>query len=261
MSKLFGSRAWYKLVPDQTHVFVTGGYGSFVTNGLFTGNDYVTAAFKPGGLLGMAYLPQGGTITVAMTNLQTNITARWFDPSANTFTNIAGSPFSNTGTQVFTSPGSNSAGDPDWVLVLEATGDPPKLHISLTSTNTAVVTWPGSILQQNRYFTTTNWEIVTNPIWAVSNEYQILISPLVGQQFYRLASGSGTLPLRIFRAGTNTAVVAWPGFILQQNSNLMTSNWINSTSAIAIVSNEYRVIISPLLDRQFYRLVYPEPED
>jgi uncharacterized repeat protein (TIGR01451 family) len=55
-----------------------------------------------------------------MNNLQSNITARWFDPSANTFTNIAGSPFSNTGTQNFTSPGNNSAGNPDWVLLLES---------------------------------------------------------------------------------------------------------------------------------------------
>ena len=30
MANLFGSRAWYNLVPDQTHAFVTGGYGSFV---------------------------------------------------------------------------------------------------------------------------------------------------------------------------------------------------------------------------------------
>jgi hypothetical protein len=72
----------------------------------------------------MAYLPQGGTITVAMTKLQNTITTRWFDPGANTFRAIVGSPFSNTGTQQFTSPGNNSAGDPDWVLVLE-TGTSP----------------------------------------------------------------------------------------------------------------------------------------
>ncbi len=84
------------------------------------GNNFVTSAVTPDGSLGMAYLPQGGTITVAMTNLQNTISARWFDPSANAFTAIAGSPFSNTGTQNFTSPGNNSAGDPDWVLVLES---------------------------------------------------------------------------------------------------------------------------------------------
>jgi hypothetical protein len=124
MKNLFGARKWYNLVPDQTHAFVTAGYGSFVSSGLFTGNDYVTAALTPDGSLGMAYLPQGGTITVAMAKLQNPVTARWFDPSANTFTAIAGSPFSNAGTQRFISPGKNSAGDTDWVLVLETATSP-----------------------------------------------------------------------------------------------------------------------------------------
>lgn len=268
MAKLFGSRAWYNLVPDQTHTFMTGGYGSF-TNGipgggsgqginvLFTGNNYVTAALTPDGSLGMAYLPQGGSITVAMTNLQNAISARWFDPSANSFRNIAGSPFTNIGTQTFTSPGSNFAGDPDWVLVLETIKDPPTLRISLTTTNTAVVTWPGYILQQNTDLTTTGWVTVTSPFQAVSNEYRLFISPLVGQQFYRLTSGSGTPSPRISLGATNTAVVAWPGFILQQNSNLMTTNWIATTSAVTVVSNEYQVMISPLPGQQFYRLFYP----
>jgi hypothetical protein len=257
MANLFGSRAWYKLVPDQAHVFVTAGYGQFASSGLIANNNYVTAALTPDGSLGMAYLPQGGTITVAMIRFQNTVSARWFDPSANTFTNIAGSPFSNTGTHNFASPGKNSAGNLDWVLVLEIIKDPPTLHISLTGTNTAVVAWPGCVLQQNTDLTTTNWVTVTNTIWAVSNEYQLFISPLVGQQFYHLASGSGTPLLRIFPADTNTAVVAWPGFILQQNSNLTTSNWINSTSAITIVGNEYQMVVSPLVEQQFYRLLYP----
>ena len=190
MANLFGPRAWYKLVPDQTHAFVTGGYGNFVSSGLISGNNFVTSAVTPDGSLGMAYLPRGGTITVAMTNLQNTISARWFDPSVNSFTTIAGSPFSNTGTQNFTSPGNNSAGDPDWVLVLETPVDPPALSISLTATNTVVVTWPsawpGFTLQQNSDLTTTNWVSATNPITAVSNEYEVIISPLIGQQFYRL---------------------------------------------------------------------------
>ena len=98
---------------------------------------------------------------------------------------------------------------------------------------------------------------MTNSIWAVSNQYRFFISPLIGQQFYRLASDSGTPSLRIFLAATNTAVVAWPGYILQQNSNLMTTNWINATSAITLVSNEYQVIVSPLIGQQFYRLFCP----
>lgn len=127
LMQLFGARKWYDLVPDQTHAFVTAGYGRFVSvpslhrvAQRFAGNDYVTAALTPDGSLGMAYLPQGGTITVAMSKLPKGITARWFDPTANTFKAIAGPPLSDAGTRQFTSPGKNSAGDPDWVLVLEA---------------------------------------------------------------------------------------------------------------------------------------------
>ncbi|HXQ81963.1 MAG TPA: DUF4038 domain-containing protein [Opitutaceae bacterium] len=124
MESLFGARKWYDLVPDQTHAFVTAGYGSFVSSGSFVANDYVAAALTPDGSLGMAYLPQGGTITVAMTRLRNLVMARWFDPSANAFTPIAGSPFSNAGTRRLTSPARNSAGDPDWVLVLETAASP-----------------------------------------------------------------------------------------------------------------------------------------
>jgi len=54
-----------------------------------------------------------------MNNFSSRVTARWYDPTANTFRAIAGSPFPNIGTHKFTTPGSNSAGDSDWVLVLE----------------------------------------------------------------------------------------------------------------------------------------------
>jgi len=127
MQKLFAARKWYELVPDQAHTFVTAGYGTFRNTGQsatkpggrFANNDYVTAAVTPDGTLGMAYLPQGGTITVDMSKLHNSVTARWFDPCANTFQAIAGSPLANTGTQQFTTPGNNSGGEPDWVLLLE----------------------------------------------------------------------------------------------------------------------------------------------
>jgi hypothetical protein len=127
LKDLFAAHKWYHLVPDQARAFVTAGYGHFVSiaaaakppRGRIAGNDYVTAALTPDGTLGMAYLPQGGTITVDMRKLQKDVIARWFDPSANSFQAIAGSPFANTGTQPFTAPGKNSAGEPDWVLVLE----------------------------------------------------------------------------------------------------------------------------------------------
>lgn len=118
LKTLFGSRPWYRLVPDQSHTVVTGGYGS---NG---GYDYVTAARVSDGSLVMAYVPSTGTgsrtITVDLGRLAGSTTARWFNPTTGVYTTISGSPFGNSGNQPFTTPGNNGTGTNDWVLVLEA---------------------------------------------------------------------------------------------------------------------------------------------
>jgi hypothetical protein len=113
VAELFRPRAWQNLVPDRDHLTLTAGYGTF-------GNtDYATAEKTPDGSLVVAYLPTIRTVSVDMTTLTGAVSARWYDPSTGTYTSIAGIPFANTGTQQFTPPGNNSAGDGDWVLVLE----------------------------------------------------------------------------------------------------------------------------------------------
>jgi Protein of unknown function (DUF4038)/Putative collagen-binding domain of a collagenase len=112
---------WYNLVPDQNHTLVTAGYGSCPTTGSIDGVNCVTDTETPDHTLALAYLPQGGTITVAMSQLAGTTTARWFDPTNGQFTTISGSPFPATGTHKFTTPGNNTAGDPDWLLVLTTT--------------------------------------------------------------------------------------------------------------------------------------------
>jgi hypothetical protein len=122
---LFEPRAWYNLVPDQSHTVVTAGYGTFDAtttdkNQNLMQGDYVTAARTPDGSLVMAYLPSPRPVTVDMTKLSGPVTARWYDPSRGVYSPIAGSPLPNTGTHAFTPPDKNGAGDGDWVLVLEA---------------------------------------------------------------------------------------------------------------------------------------------
>ena len=75
--------------------------------------------------LAVIYTPVSHTLTIAMGSFAGPVTARWYDPTANTFTNIAGSPFPNSGIHNFTTPGNNSAGDPDWVLLLQAASGSP----------------------------------------------------------------------------------------------------------------------------------------
>jgi hypothetical protein len=117
---LFEPRAWYNLVPDQTHSVLTAGHGTYATTGFVADNDYAVAARTPDGRLVIVYMPTLRTITVDMGKLAAPAVARWYDPSNGSYLSIAGSPFPNTGTRNFTPPGSNHDGDGGWVLVLEA---------------------------------------------------------------------------------------------------------------------------------------------
>jgi hypothetical protein len=118
MQKLFTSLAWYNLVPDQSHTFVTAGYGVYSSNGVNASNNYVSAALTSNGTIGVAYLPQKSTITIDMAKLRGTIAAKWFDPTTGRFTTIGTYP--NTGTKLFASPPAHKDGADDWLLLLQA---------------------------------------------------------------------------------------------------------------------------------------------
>lgn len=69
---------------------------------------------------------------------------------------------------------------------------PPALRIFLTTTNTAIIAWPspstGFTLQQNSNLDTTNsnWITATNTVTVAGSENQVTVSPLTGNQFFRL---------------------------------------------------------------------------
>ena len=105
LKSFFESRAWYNLVPDQTHRTLTAGYGTMIADKGYVGgvdsNDYATAARTADGSLVLAYLPTRRTVTIDMSQLSGPIKARWFDPSNGAYTAIAGSPLANTGSRTF----------------------------------------------------------------------------------------------------------------------------------------------------------------
>jgi hypothetical protein len=111
MAKLFQSRRWQDLVPDQAHAFVTGGYGTYSTGGDVLDSSYATAAITSDGALGMVYVPSARTLAINTSKLKAGATARWFDPT-NGAVRSASAPF--------TTPGLNAGGDADWVLLFEA---------------------------------------------------------------------------------------------------------------------------------------------
>jgi len=106
MRRLFESRPWQILVPDES-----------VLSGAPDGTkDHVQAARADDGSFLFAHLPRGGSITIALNKIAGKTTqTHWFNPREGTATPIGEFPCS--GTLRFEAP---SAGEEnDWVLVLD----------------------------------------------------------------------------------------------------------------------------------------------
>jgi len=97
---------------------VTAGYGQPSSTNYPIDDNYVTTAASPDGTLTVSYLPEGQTITVNLATFAGSITARWYDPTNNTYKTVSGSPFANSGMKQFSPGGNNNEGTNDWVLVL-----------------------------------------------------------------------------------------------------------------------------------------------
>jgi len=105
--RLFRSRRWFDLVPDQEHKVVTEGLGEF------WGLDYLAAGRTSDGSTVVAYMPSARTITVDMAKLSAGpVNAWWFNPRNGVATSIGSFPAS--GSRQFTPPAEG-----DWVLVLD----------------------------------------------------------------------------------------------------------------------------------------------
>ena len=118
--KLLAGRRWWQLVPDQAHTLLTSGYGTFTSDGNVQSSDYATAARTPDGRLAIAYLPTVRTVTIDTSELAANVVARWYDPSAGTYTSAVPTA-KNGSTSSFRPPDQNRGGDGDWVLVFSQT--------------------------------------------------------------------------------------------------------------------------------------------
>ena len=77
-----------------------------------------------------------------------------------------------------------------WSLFAVPTPGAPLLTIRLTTTNTAVVSWPspstGFILQQNADLDTTNWVAAPQAVTDNGTSRFINVNPPTGNRFYRL---------------------------------------------------------------------------
>ncbi|MEI9865206.1 MAG: hypothetical protein WDN00_11790 [Limisphaerales bacterium] len=141
---------------------------------------------------------------------------------------------------------------------------------AFTATRT-VFSWPvnGGTNYSVEYTTRLNpaaWYPLLNPAAIVgSNLVLTNFSPDV-TRFYRLRPGSvalvaNPLPgLTIQVSSTNTLLVSWPAtfntFLLQETADLASSNWVNNTNAVSIISDR-KIVVAPFAARRFYRLITP----
>jgi hypothetical protein len=106
MRKLFESRPWQKLLPDQSLLADAAGEGA----------DHIRSARAEDGSFLFAYSPTGKPLRVKLNVISgSQVKAFWFDPRAGTNTVIG--EFKNAGTQKFAPP--SSGREDDWVLVLD----------------------------------------------------------------------------------------------------------------------------------------------
>jgi hypothetical protein len=78
------------------------------------------------------------------------------------------------------------------VIAAVQTPGAPFLFISVTATNTVLVSWPypstGFNLQQNGALGTPNWASVTNSPVHSGQEWQLILQPQFGNRFFRLTN-------------------------------------------------------------------------
>jgi hypothetical protein len=111
LGDLLTRRAWWTLRPDLDGRFLVGGAGS--------GTDRVAAAVASDRTFAIAYLPSARAVSVDLGQLTgPSVRLTWFDPSSG-LTQPAAGPVPASGRVDLSPPGTNSAGDPDWVLVVE----------------------------------------------------------------------------------------------------------------------------------------------
>ena len=112
---------WWKLVPDVNSHLVTAGRGTHIAPMVYTGaaynggNTYVSASLATDGTLAVIYNPAANSQTISVNGSLMNPghTATWVDPASGAKSNAG---ISST----YTNASTNSVGENDWLLVLQA---------------------------------------------------------------------------------------------------------------------------------------------
>ncbi len=107
-----------------------------------------------------------------------------------------------------------------------------------------------------------------NPGYAFINwtENDVVVSASASYSFTNIINPSlvanfVAVPTLCFSTHTNALVLSWPtnfdAFVLQQNSDLATTNWLNAAGSMSVVGTNKQAVIFPLAGRCFFRLTMP----
>ena len=98
---------------------------------------------------------------------------------------------------------------------------------------------------------------------ASSSDGSLLVAVASDGAVYVSQTQISSFPPLSISPASNQFVIAWPanatGFVLQQNSNLTTTNWITVTNTVNPTGSQNRVFISPLTTNSYFRLIQPQP--
>jgi len=162
--------------------------------------------------------------------------------------------------------------DSGGLRIYDVTNPTQPLHVGYTNTGAAYgVALSGSYAFISDYFhglCVEDISVPTNPFViacannpdvgapgvAVSGNYVYLAHSADGLRIYLFAP-----QLNVALNSSNVAFLSWPvplapGFVLQQNSDLNTTNWLTLTNIPVVVSNRNQVTVSPTGGQIFYRL-------
>jgi hypothetical protein len=83
-----------------------------------------------------------------------------------------------------------------------------------------------------------------------------------GLTSFSVSFGAQPVPqLAIFLTSSNSIAIYWPtnspGYFLQQNTNLTTTNWVSVTNSVTILDTNNQVVVSSPAGIYFYRLLHP----
>ncbi len=115
---LFASRPWQTLQPTVDDTLLTAGRGE--------GAAYAAAARAADGSFAFVYVPTHRTLTIGLASLQGPVTASCFDPTDGSIRAVPDLAQQYGGARTITSPPRNSAGDEDFVLILDAAQRRPR---------------------------------------------------------------------------------------------------------------------------------------